>query len=271
MNIGRRSPGRRTGFTLIELLVVIAIIAILAAILFPVFAKARERAKMTACLSNTQQMAKALHMYTEDNDDHLMYNPYYTTDYPNAAKDKQANFIVCLEPYVKSTEVWACPSINLKPSTTYTPHRTYYVHPDYPIDLTKYKNIGYGYNECAIGWGGRTQTPGSGKGSPASISKMKSPSEIGIFGDGEFPYSYGIWIKNGGYAGAIGSYDGTGYVYWPWSKPTSTSWYYGLVRHMGGNNFAFVDGHAAYCKPAKGNPSGGQDYEYGYYPKVRVY
>jgi prepilin-type N-terminal cleavage/methylation domain-containing protein len=58
----------RRGFTLIELLVVIAIIAILAAILFPVFAQAREKARQTACLSNMKQMGNALMMYVQDND-----------------------------------------------------------------------------------------------------------------------------------------------------------------------------------------------------------
>ena len=67
----------RTGFTLIELLVVIAIIAILAAILFPVFAQARERARMSACLSNMRQIGSALMMYVQDYDEtfpHLRFH-----------------------------------------------------------------------------------------------------------------------------------------------------------------------------------------------------
>jgi len=59
----------KRAFTLIELLVVIAIIAILAAILFPVFAQAKEAAKKTTCLSNTKQMALGIYMYSNDNDD----------------------------------------------------------------------------------------------------------------------------------------------------------------------------------------------------------
>ena len=62
----------RHGFTLIELLVVIAIIAILAAILFPVFAQAREKARQVACLSNAKQMGTAAMMYAQDYDEQLM-------------------------------------------------------------------------------------------------------------------------------------------------------------------------------------------------------
>jgi prepilin-type N-terminal cleavage/methylation domain-containing protein len=83
------------GFTLIELLVVIAIIAILAAILFPVFAKARARANQTACLSNLNQIGKALMMYADDNEEHIMWN-WWDWHRP-------------LDQYVKSGEVFQCP------------------------------------------------------------------------------------------------------------------------------------------------------------------
>src|SRR5438034_10314774 len=78
---------RRFGFTLIELLVVIAIIAILAAILFPVFAQARDKARASACLSNTKQMGVAIQMYAQDYDETL---PEYWDDPAGESHNKGA-------------------------------------------------------------------------------------------------------------------------------------------------------------------------------------
>ena len=93
---------RRQGFTLIELLVVIAIIAILAAILFPVFAKAREKARQTSCLSSTKQIAVGLLQYVQDYDETIfnLYPGYNANLYPNEL----------LQPYVKNQQLFICPS-----------------------------------------------------------------------------------------------------------------------------------------------------------------
>ncbi len=97
---------RRFGFTLIELLVVIAIIAILAAILFPVFARAREKARQTSCLSNLKQIGLAETMYQQDYDERTA--SYQS--HPAAASDY--NFRAMLDPYMNNEQIWACASDN---------------------------------------------------------------------------------------------------------------------------------------------------------------
>src|SRR5262249_42833296 len=98
--MGRR---QRCGFTLIELLVVIAIIAILAAILFPVFAQAREKARQASCSSNCRQIGLAVMMYAEDNDQSY---PLYV----HAPKHDQWWYDT-IQPYAKDKRIFTCPSV----------------------------------------------------------------------------------------------------------------------------------------------------------------
>ena len=101
IGIRETSQKRAAGFTLIELLVVIAIIAILAAILFPVFAKAREKARQSACANNVKQIGTALAIYTDDWDDAL---PAYRNT------EGSMYFRQQLHPNIRSDAVWVCPS-----------------------------------------------------------------------------------------------------------------------------------------------------------------
>src|SRR5450759_194666 len=114
----RRSEMRKNGFTLIELLVVIAIIAILAAILFPVFAQARAKARGAACLSNIKQIALGMTMYAQDYDETF---PQWKWDQSwnggigspgGPTNDATSIWWNAIYPYVKNVQVFNCPDNN---------------------------------------------------------------------------------------------------------------------------------------------------------------
>ncbi|MBQ0106226.1 MAG: DUF1559 domain-containing protein [Armatimonadetes bacterium] len=146
------------GFTLIELLVVIAIIAILAAILFPVFAQAREKARQTSCLSNCKQIGTALQLYCDDYEE-TMPNTFESCDPLEPGKKfliSIANIGVfnayswrdAIYPYVKNVNMFICPSGRK--------------------DLT-----GYAYNYCLVYDFNMNKRP-----SPIALSQIKNPSEL---------------------------------------------------------------------------------------------
>jgi len=136
----------RRGFTLIELLVVIAIIAILAAILFPVFARAREKARQTSCLSNLKQIALSVQMYADDYSESL---PYYQRPFGWAWYDD-------LAPYMKNRSITVCPS-----------------KPEWNEDHATHK-VGYGLNHDIFPAG---PSAGSSYPAPTHLAMIDYPSE----------------------------------------------------------------------------------------------
>ncbi len=156
---------RRTGgFTLIELLVVIAIIAILAAILFPVFAKAREKARQASCQSNLKQITLGMQMYAQDYDETLPFTVV-------GAAGSQLYSVYDLEmPYIKNTQILTCPS-------------------DSPgsVDLTSLGMGTYSYitNSTVM----PVWIAGLSTTSPVSLAMVYKPAECAAFADGDLDES----------------------------------------------------------------------------------
>ena len=171
----RHSSRSRAGFTLMELLVVIAIIAILAAILFPVFARARAKAQQATCVSNLKQLNLALQIYTSDYDNLLPYtaglsaNPNLQQGGTGRADGKQLTDV--LQPYVKNTQVWFCPTIDRNKQAHLAPDATW-----------NYQRIGttYLYNQFTQHF--PPTAPGTILGG-SPIDRAKDPSKAPIIWD----------------------------------------------------------------------------------------
>lgn len=163
---------KKGGFTLIELLVVIAIIAILAAILFPVFARAREKARQTSCLSNVKQLVLACLMYADDYDETLPHSGRFTGRY---------SWRVRILPYVKNRQVFVCPT---------RPERNAFlswdgVTPDDGVDALN--PCGYGIN-VAHGVQGSTIAPPAG----SALAEIAEPSQTMLLADdGDWRFTSG--------------------------------------------------------------------------------
>jgi prepilin-type N-terminal cleavage/methylation domain-containing protein/prepilin-type processing-associated H-X9-DG protein len=137
----------KRGFTLIELLVVIAIIAILAAILFPVFAKAREKARQTSCLSNIKQMGIAWISYAQDYDEVTLRQnigpgvPAYTAIDGSTVSGGYILWPTMLYPYVKNVQLFSCPSNSVRWIGNYTGTMAYgYLSINHGVSLGSYNN-----------------------------------------------------------------------------------------------------------------------------------
>jgi prepilin-type N-terminal cleavage/methylation domain-containing protein/prepilin-type processing-associated H-X9-DG protein len=154
---------RASGFTLIELLVVIAIIAILAAILFPVFGRARENARRSSCQSNLKQIGLGILQYAQDYDERMVKTGSYDP--------QKAQWMDVVYPYVKSTQLYNCPS---DPMTSNKPFK-------YPETTRDWSATTMG--SYAINWG--YVDPDDGKDSPpdVTLSKIEVPATTVLAAD----------------------------------------------------------------------------------------
>lgn len=206
---GKSSVKPRRAFTLIELLVVIAIIAILAAILFPVFARARENARRASCQSNLKQIGLGIAQYTQDYDETM----------PRGLTNNGVRDIVwagVLQPYIKSTQLFKCPS------NTNTNNN----------GMLNNSNLGSGRDEIpasyvANSWpnwafGNANASPMS-ENSNVAIASINETARVIVVGESQTRTSHNYWFNN---ANDVG-----------------------FTNHLGTTNFLFADGHVKALKP----------------------
>lgn len=229
---------QRRGFTLIELLVVIAIIAILAAILFPVFAKAREKARQTSCLNNVRQLATATLAYIQDYDETWMPNAPDRYDKSSwstwlAYNAPQAK----LMPYIKNFQIFACPSrSDGKCSTGATPTLGALAYPP------EYSGLAMNYGPNRIGNLGNPGPP-----NPMKLAELPNPVDIPAWADTTYGTSIGA-SRCVAYPKLSYSMDGVSgvactYATWIPAHPGSD-----YTVHNGGSNICFFDGHAKWMQ-----------------------
>jgi prepilin-type N-terminal cleavage/methylation domain-containing protein/prepilin-type processing-associated H-X9-DG protein len=206
------------GFTLIELLVVIAIIAILAAILFPVFAKAREKARSSSCQSNLKQLAQGVIMYIQDYDDTFpIFGPQWgqNPDPPGSG----VSWWQGIFPYVKNEQLYVCPIYRVTGPWTYW-GRTFPCFVYYGMNPNLHVGVPLG------GTGG------------VHLSKVLQPSMCVMLADS---------------CHAMGADWRFAWPLAPGGYPTKcnvavTEQREAFTPHMGGSNYAFVDGHVKWLR-----------------------
>ncbi|HAZ62708.1 MAG TPA: hypothetical protein DCZ72_03725 [Armatimonadetes bacterium] len=201
----------RRAFTLIELLVVIAIIAILAAILFPVFAKAREKARATSCLSNLKQLGLAVLQYAQDYDE--MYPMSYQDVSSGAGSVDQIplTWPNRIMPYIKSDGLFACPSDGRQ------------LYADFPG--CRLIRQSYAWNRYA-----GMDIPGYGDFYTLSLAGVVAPAHFILFGDAD-----SNWLAD--YGAMFNTLDSP-----EWVSRLDNLVFKG--RHTGMDNMVFADGHA---------------------------
>lgn len=228
------NAARTRAFTLIELLIVIAILALLAAILMPVFGRVRENGRRSACQSNLKQIGLAITQYIQDYDERFPLALYGNLD-------NGTGWASGLQRYTRSYQVLQCPSDRFPPTLS--------------RDETGYTD--YWYN-AALSWNGNTSAPNNKTSVRVSVLRFPTLSIMAGDGSGNSSHSLGSYRVNGCLLGGRLVSDG-GNEADPGVTSCSTT---GLAtanglgsatsRHLEGHNLLFTDGHVKYFKGVPG-------------------
>jgi prepilin-type N-terminal cleavage/methylation domain-containing protein/prepilin-type processing-associated H-X9-DG protein len=257
----------QSAFTLIELLVVIAIIAILAAILFPVFATAKDQGLKTACLSNMRQIGLAMFMYSDNNDQRFMDYGYGTASQSVIEYTYQWSSSLCLGPYLKSYDVLVCPKeqasitisseIHVLPAGRHRPTRLSYMPNTVgPMSESYFFTGARGAMSAGLLFSGTTSHivyP------PVRQSDCRALGDVIMLAEGWPDYNRGYGCKDGFANSELPWYpwEAAGIGIWGWDIQALTinplpnvncntrtddsvrAWHH----HGAGANFVFMDGH----------------------------
>jgi prepilin-type N-terminal cleavage/methylation domain-containing protein/prepilin-type processing-associated H-X9-DG protein len=272
-NSQKLSRNRSSGFTLIELLVVIAIIAILAAILFPVFAQAREKARAISCLSNTKQIALAVIQYSQDADEKCPGGVDGYGGLPQPGGAGGSGWAGQVYAYVKSTAVFLCPDEITAFGTT-THASSYGLNsnlatglnplPPYPASCSSSDSVSLAAITAPASTVCAFEVTGS-NGYDVTTEELPAAQGGTVGNCGGSPAGYGIGE----------SYDPTGYnsVQTPGGVTSQSDghlkyatgylngvsqnlgqYYSPMGRHNGGANYVMCDGHAKFFLPSRVSP-----------------
>lgn len=240
LTVSQAQSRQPKAFTLIELLVVIAIISLLAAILFPVFNRARENARRSACLSNLKQWGLAFAQYNQDYDEKFPMMGYEGIGLANGAAPVHSRWYNAVYSYVKNRGIQACPSDASAYNVTST--------------LMDANNVSVGRFSYLANdlLGGAVYTAPTVVYRPYSLAAIVTPSENLLVTDGVRGYGQPYWSQDIGCFITGANANGTNCTTVPTADKAT------LCRHFEGANFLFSDGHVKWRKVANRDANGVQ-------------